>query len=783
MIPTIALKQAVILTPEQYAIEDHIAHEDGMILVSAGPGCVDKDTEYLTPNGWKYINEYTEGEKVAQWNPDNSIEFVEPKAYVVRPTGPLNHIKSNTVDMVISDGHRVPYFTNKGVFKTKQFYELRDVGRLCIPRIYNKIVNPSRSEIPEELLRVLVMQSADGSRIKNIKEYKISIRVNKERKKVRVIKLLEDAGIKYSATNENGYLRVVYYPPKIIAFKGLESLWSCNNEQLKIVGEEAALWDGCYTERTNVTSMRFTGNKQDAELVQHAWHILTGKYVTLTLDPRVYVKDPIYTVYVSNRTTSYLKFKEKASITPYETSDGLKYCFSMPSTFWLARRNGKVFPTGNTGKTFMAERIIIKIEPKRALYTAFNKAIVEEAREKFSNYGVECRTLHAIAHKYTKPNKNIRPTNYSDLPDNAPYNVKYKVMQALDAFFVSSSHDMWEFFHNYFTGEAGEEILTNMAIAVVEGMLDKTIPWSFSFMLKYFHLMLVEDPSICQYDLVILDEINDTTAVALEIFKLIQAPKKLGLGDPNQAIYSFMNLVNGFEELKDVPIFPLTNSFRCSKEIASKIERIMQKEVDKTVSFTGTDNPVANGKTLYCTMTNASIIMELDKRIAERKPFILLRKPVDIFACSLAVLSASVGKEVYQTQYKFLEDVYTDWVSSDRSQKSFFTYVLAELNDQEIHSAVRLIISLRQRNINLFSLYNEVKTAKQGGDYTVATVYTSKGLEFESVKLADEFDAAIAGIRANGGIQTEDDLVVYRCYYVAASRAGVNLSNARSLLK
>jgi superfamily I DNA/RNA helicase len=435
-----------------------------------------------------------------------------------------------------------------------------------------------------------------------------------------------------------------------------------------------------------------------------------------------------------------------------------------------------------TGKTFIAEQLIQALSPTTVLYTAFNKAIVAEAKERFGSSEVECKTLHAVAYKYTNPNKDIRPTNYRDLPKKLSYNLKYLVLQGLENFFVSSSADMWEFFEFYFEEEEEKELLVTSATDLVDEMLSKTVPWSFSFMLKYFHLMLLETPDICSYGLVILDEINDTTAVALEIFKLLKSPKKLGLGEPHQAIYSFMNLVNGFEELEDVPIYPLTYSFRCSTDIASKIERFMQKDVEKTVSFKGTDKPVKNGKFLYCTMTNASIISELVTRLSNNKGFILLRKPVDIFACSLAVLSASNGKQVYQTQYKYLHDVHENWVNDPhKKHATFFKYLLEELKDQEVHSAVRLLLGLVQKGVNLFDLYSKVKAHKQGGDYTIATVYTSKGLEFETVTLADEFDSLIRNIRLNGGIQTKEELVTYRCYYVAASRAGVNLLNANAL--
>jgi len=435
------------------------------------------------------------------------------------------------------------------------------------------------------------------------------------------------------------------------------------------------------------------------------------------------------------------------------------------------------------GKTFLARQLVKTLNPKTTLYTAFNKAIIVDGAKAFASDRVQCKTLHALAYKYTQPTKDIRALSYRDFPKNLSYKAKHDIKNAIEDFFVSASEDMWDFFEEYFKDATSKKQYTAVAINLIEQMLDKKLPWSFGFMLKYFHLLLVEKTITCKYDLVILDEINDTTAVSLEIFKLIDAPKKVGLGEPHQAIYGFMNLVNGFEVLKDVPVFPLTNSFRCSIPIAKAIQNIMRSEMDKTFRFVGTEDPVTNGLELYCTLTNAEIVRKVAQRIGRREPFKLLRKPADIFACSLAVLSASGGKKVYQTQYKFLEDVYEDWVGfkeKDPSSK-FFGYLMTELHDQEVHSAVRLLTYLRQSGQNLFKIYEEVKGYKQTEEYTIATVYTAKGLEFETVELADEFDASIVKVRAEGGITTEEQLGAYRCFYVACSRAGKVLKNAHAL--
>ncbi len=430
-----------------------------------------------------------------------------------------------------------------------------------------------------------------------------------------------------------------------------------------------------------------------------------------------------------------------------------------------------------TGKSFMAEQITRLLEPKRGLYTAFNKAIVTEGIDRFRGTNMECKTLHALAYKYVKPGK-IDDLTYTCITENVTYQRKAAIIKSIDMFFVSKSVDMYEFLEEYFKDEKGAKQLVELSVKYIDKMINKELSPTFNFLLKYFHLMLVEGTVDCSYDLVILDEINDTTAVSLEIFKLIKAPKKLGLGETNQAIYQFLNLVDGFEELEGVPVMPLTQSFRCSELIASRIEKFMVSEANSDFQFIGTDNPVMNGKSLYCTMTNALIINDICDRLSSGKGFKLLRKPADIFACPLALMAVNGGKEPFQKKYKFLMDEYRYYQEQPADSGSFFQYLLEHVDDNEIQNAVKLLMSFKKRGINLFEIYKRTKAARVDESYTIATVFTSKGLEYETVTIADDLNTKIQLIRDQGGIQSDEDLVAYRCYYVACSRAGKNLNNA-----
>ena len=433
-----------------------------------------------------------------------------------------------------------------------------------------------------------------------------------------------------------------------------------------------------------------------------------------------------------------------------------------------------------TGKSFMAKQIAAQLQPRTGLYTAFNKAIVKEGSHKFQGLNMECKTLHALAYHHVKPGE-LQDLSYTCIEEDVPYRIKYLVIDGINQFFVSASTDMYDFFEEHFQLEERRELLAELSCKYVEKMLEGSVKPTFNFMLKYFHLLLEHGDVDCSYDLVILDEINDTTAVALEIFKLINAPKKLGLGETNQAIYQFLNLVDGFEELQGVPVMNLTQSFRCSAVIAKRIQTMMRKDVDEKFTFVGTDEPVANGKSLYCTRTNAMIIKEIASCLESRQGFHLLRDIKEIFACPLALMSASQGKDPYQKKYKYLIDEYHNWQENRDRNQSFFEYLLEVTGDDEVESAVRLLMLLKKKHINLFKLYEDAKNAIPDPKYTIATVFTAKGLEYETVYIGDDLNRTIEKIREKGGIKDLDDLVSYRCYYVACSRAGKNLENALAL--
>jgi len=425
-----------------------------------------------------------------------------------------------------------------------------------------------------------------------------------------------------------------------------------------------------------------------------------------------------------------------------------------------------------SGKTAILLALVDYIKPKKCFYTAFNRKLVEESREKFST-NVECKTFHAMAYRYVQPKLGVEPFTYLCVKEPLNYQSKAKIIKGMDAFFISDSTDMQVFLESIIE----DERLIPIIIMYIEKMVNEEIPMTFNFMLKYLHLLLNDNLIEIKYDMVLIDECQDVSMVTLEILKLLTSDYKVLVGDPHQNIYSsFMNTVNAFRVL-DMPILGLTKSFRCSEAISQRIENYGITNLDKDFMFKGTSTPETDGKLAYITATNAQIILRIIKLHESNTGYVLTRPLKDIFACALALVTAASGKRVMHKQYKFLDKEYTNYTMSGK--KGFYSYLNKKTKDEEIKNATGLLMKLKERDINIFEVLAKAKTMKKDRDVLVSTAYSCKGLGFETVHIENDLNGAVKdALKAKKEeCMTEANYTSLKLGYVGASRCKINLIN------
>lgn len=343
-----------------------------LLTLDDARGCVDKDTEFLSRDGWKPIEFYSEGDAVFIPDTDMKGKFVEDVAFVNLPCPDgFWSIKTNRIEMCLSGEHRIAHYTERDKenikFTTAAEAVAIDVSnstgfRGLIPTSLTATEENDSFPGGEIALRVQVMMNADGW-VRNHKTLRSSVRVKKERKKDRARLLLSQyTNDWYEYAGGPGYSEFAFTPPKAKGFDS--SYYSLKQSDLEIIVDELKYWDGeIATGRIGST------NKQDADFYQFVF-TMTNQRANIAFEGRdrsfggkyeakdYYVVQPTTERFVSFRNCP----NSKREIKKIESVDGRKYCFTTPTGMWLARKNGRVFVTGNSGAFEQLAHNIIGIE-------------------------------------------------------------------------------------------------------------------------------------------------------------------------------------------------------------------------------------------------------------------------------------------------------------------------------------------------------------------------------------------------------------------------------------
>jgi superfamily II DNA or RNA helicase len=330
-------------------------------------GCVDSDTEYLTPTGWRKISEY-EGGLVGQYHPETgAVEFVEPEAYVKKPCKQMYHIKTKYgVDQMLSPEHRMLIEERHGarreVVQAYQMFERqrqwlagqsnKRVGKIgwykaAIPATYK--ANGEGLALSDDEIRLQVACIADGHFPNQTPRCRINIK--KPRKIARLQELLENVGVEAKLKiRADGFHTFVFQAPT--REKDFSGWWAADAHQLEIIADEVLHWDG---HQKGGRKAFFSTSRASADFVQHVFCTQGFVARVTSADREEYNRE--YTVSIRSdgqplkMSGTGSKGEKLANMRQCESTDGYKYCFMVPSTFLIFRRNGCVFASGNTGKS------------------------------------------------------------------------------------------------------------------------------------------------------------------------------------------------------------------------------------------------------------------------------------------------------------------------------------------------------------------------------------------------------------------------------------------------
>ena len=342
--------------------------EKQMIIQTGSAGCVDADTEFLTPNGWKKISEYTDEDLVMQVDESFNGSFTKPYRYIKEPCLEFWKFKTKYgIDQVLSEDHSIGYVTPK--VNTLRKMSVSDFlskdkgaqGNLRIKKCYN--YSGAKLELSEDMLRLGLALKCDGHLEKRTSTGYYTIRLKKERKIERFREILKALSYEYTEFHQERTGFVIFNLKAPWCTKSFSQWFNCSKEDAEILLAELVHWDG--SKGVGNRLMRYSCCvEEDANTVQY-WANICGYKADIKVfdrsgqpykDSKYIRKNKEFIIQVSTQTDIALKpVKSKTTeINKIKSTDGFKYCFSVPTGYLVLRRNGSVFVTGNCGKTELA---------------------------------------------------------------------------------------------------------------------------------------------------------------------------------------------------------------------------------------------------------------------------------------------------------------------------------------------------------------------------------------------------------------------------------------------
>ncbi|MGX9960612.1 UvrD-helicase domain-containing protein [Xanthomonas euvesicatoria] len=455
----------------------------------------------------------------------------------------------------------------------------------------------------------------------------------------------------------------------------------------------------------------------------------------------------------------------------------------------------KVKAFAGTGKSSTFKHLARTRPGKKILYLAFNKAIKEEAATSFPG-NVKPMTGHGLAYASKgkiygaipkKLQGDIRPFHIASevasstrqMPAAVHNLYGGRVIETVKSFMVSGDH---EFLPRHVSlGDSpaerkhmGQGLVLSDAKRVWDAMcnVDSKVPMLHDGYLKLYQLSNPRLP----YDELLVDEAQDTNPVVQAIISAQAHCRTYYVGDEHQSIYLFRGAQNSMRSVEADHTFGLTGSFRFGEAVAEvandilwlKGEKMQLRGLGPAAELRKVDP--AEGSALV-SRGNATLFREAVKALSQKRPFSFVG-PLHNYRFDLITdaFRLHCGEEP--------NDAFTKSFSSFDE----FSDYSEQMDDRELKARIKLVgeydadiprlIDAITRN----SLpWTDAGASSMPADTIVlTTAHKSKGLEFDAVRLGDDYQSMLdedTGELVDFGALDPAGVEEINLQYVAATRA------------
>ncbi|WP_443947047.1 UvrD-helicase domain-containing protein [Pedobacter sp. AW1-32] len=305
--------------------------------------------------------------------------------------------------------------------------------------------------------------------------------------------------------------------------------------------------------------------------------------------------------------------------------------------------NIKINAVAGSGKTTtIIEYAATRPPGSRILYLAFNKAVKNEAADKFRNKGIQnvtVETAHSLAFRHVVMGSKYRVKNKDYTTDEILHILQLSGtgeqhsqllianhILKLSAYFCNSDQTKIQHLKyvdlledddvKTFVGKTYDYIVKQTRIFL--GKMDKgEIEITHDFYLKKFQL---QQPQL-RFDYILFDEAQDASPAMLDIF-LKQNATKVMVGDTHQQIYGWRYAVNSLQKV-NFKTHHLSMSFRFGPDIANlametlRLKNLLEPHRPMTILGKGRETKIKTNAVIA--RTNLGLLVKAIEYVTERK--------------------------------------------------------------------------------------------------------------------------------------------------------------------
>ncbi len=444
----------------------------------------------------------------------------------------------------------------------------------------------------------------------------------------------------------------------------------------------------------------------------------------------------------------------------------------------------------------------------KILYLAFNRRVRQEAINRFRVEGVQnvdVETTHSLAYKYIVRRGGFLLKEGSYKTSEIAHLAKLNPMLPLRQRYVLANHinKLLGYYCNSNAGAYSEldylsQVSDPQAKSVVSHHYDtiigatrdllkkmnqREIAITHDFYLKKFQLLAPE----LGYDMIFFDEGQDASPAMIDLF-LKQSAVKVMTGDVHQQIYSWRYAVNALENI-EFDTLPLSTSFRFNTDIANlasetlKWKNHLGDQISPTIYGKGESN--LSQKKVVLGRTNLGLLLAAIQYIHDPDMSGMIYFEGSIHAYTYAEEGASLYDVLNLYQGK-LAQIKDPIIRSLENIENLEEYA-EETEEMQLKMMIELV---KKYGGNIYQVMKKLKARlvpadkKEEADLLFSTVHRSKGMEYDSVFLINDFisEESIVRFTKSKNIQPLKLIEEINLLYVAITRTKNTLYIPESLL-